>query len=769
MLQSLLNLLDRHRKITLACALVLFAIGAVLTSGLQVNDSSERWLPASSIEAWRRFEEHYTYGDTIAVATQFHREVRDDDIGLLKAVRRDLKRIEGIARVIDVSQVAEEIEEVPLVRFVAPPGPGKQDPYAMYRGVFFDDPRHPGTAGSAASSAEGEQGRTLLTFIELSANGSPGLDARSRQAELDQRRRRAVAEIYDVLDRHARPDVTYHVAGGVVIQYELERIARRAIVTILPIALAVMLAALGLAYRSVTALAIAVLGGLWSVVVLLGGVALAGWTLNVVTVSAPTLMVVLVIATTVHIAHYYSIHDGGVVDQPGQSGTPHFVRSVAVPCLGAAIVTGVGFLMLAFNELGPARELGLELFVGAVIAFLGAYLVWMPLHPFRAVPGRVLSAPVFRRYNRLVTRCPRTTTLTVLTVMVAAWVAAVGVRVGTWELWGVKIDADPFSFFQPEARIAKAFKHFAERDFGLYILDVVLIPRGDRADSAGGKPDREEDRRAALEFQRRIEKRPEVRNVVSALGLQARQQSLGLDLKRNWKRFTAFYEAFKNWTEDLAKQDSLRISFMVHDTGDGFGPLIEEVRAALPEDRFDCVYTGTAANVVTLSENLVGGITWGLVVATLVMAILCFMLFRSIHLTLVAVLPNALPVVVVFGVMGAFDVPLNSGSAMVSTIALGVALNDTIHFLMHYRRRRAAGESTDEVLAETFAELGRPIVLTSVVNLVGFAVFLLSDFRPMVHFGLLASIAMVAALAGDLVLLPNLLKLTDRGSGERPA
>ena len=148
--------------------------------------------------------------------------------------------------------------------------------------------------------------------------------------------------------------------------------------------------------------------------------------------------------------------------------------------------------------------------------------------------------------------------------------------------------------------------------------------------------------------------------------------------------------------------------------------------------------------------------------ATLVMTLLCWMLFRSIKLTVAAVLPNALPVLVVFGVMGAFGVPLNSGSAMVSTIALGVALNDTVHFVMHYRRRRLAGEGTDEALADTFAELGRPIVLTSVVNCLGFAVFLLCDFRPMVHFGLLASIAMIAALVGDLVLLPNLLKLADR-------
>jgi predicted RND superfamily exporter protein len=118
--------------------------------------------------------------------------------------------------------------------------------------------------------------------------------------------------------------------------------------------------------------------------------------------------------------------------------------------------------------------------------------------------------------------------------------------------------------------------------------------------------------------------------------------------------------------------------------------------------------------------------------------------------------------VIVFGFMGLFDIPLNCGSAMVTTIALGIALNDTVHFLMHYRGRRLEGETTESALENTFGEIGRPIILTSVVNVVGFAIFLISDFLPMAHFGLLASVSMFAALLGDLLLLPNLLRLFDQ-------
>jgi len=81
---------------------------------------------------------------------------------------------------------------------------------------------------------------------------------------------------------------------------------------------------------------------------------------------------------------------------------------------------------------------------------------------------------------------------------------------------------------------------------------------------------------------------------------------------------------------------------------------------------------------------------------------------------------------------------------------------------LHYRRCRIEGQGNEEALSHTLQEIGRPIVLTSLVNCAGFAIFLLSEFLPIYHFGMLASIAMLAALVGDLLLLPNLLRVFDK-------
>jgi predicted RND superfamily exporter protein len=760
MLESLLRLLCRHRKSTLLAGLVALAAAAVLASQLSLNDSPERWLPASAVESWRRFSEHYEYADTLAVGLHFHRPVRDDDIQFLAALRADLMTIQGIKQVIDASLVADQIEGVPLTDLFEPPADGRDDPFTLYRGTLFEDT---GLERSEDGPVDREfPGQTLVDFILVDTATTEGLDPRAQQEEIDARRRGVVSGAYRVLEKHRRDDVTFHIVGAIVIQHELERIARRLVITVVPLSVLLTLLALGAGFRSISAVSIAILGGVWSVVVMLGGVVLAGWTLNVVTVSGPTLMAVIVITTTVHFSHYFSAarsaHStagagGAAGSAAGGGDQAHFIRWVAVPCLGAATVTGVGFLMLAFNELGPARELGIELFAGAILAFLGAFLIWMAIEPFRAAAGRWLASGRLRWLQRFLTRRPRAAVVTILSVLVCLTVAS----------RSVEVDIDPYAFFRSDSAITKALRHFDERKFGLYVIDVVLIPRESADGQDRGAAAWDEDRRAALEFQDKIGRRPEVCKIISTMNVRQAAPRVKLDPEffTAWKRRVAYQEAFKDWMTDRSGEEALRISFMVYHPNTGFKPLVEAVRESLPQDRFDCIYTGTAVNTVLLSEGLVGGITRGLAVAVLVMSALCALLFRSLRLTLIAALPNAFPLLVVFGLMGAFRVPLNSGSAMVMTVALGVALNSTVHFVMCYRRHRLEGADKQQALSDTFGEIGRPIVLTSIVNCLGFGIFLLADFRPMYHFGLLASIAMVAALVGDLVLLPNLLKLFD--------
>ena len=96
---------------------------------------------------------------------------------------------------------------------------------------------------------------------------------------------------------------------------------------------------------------------------------------------------------------------------------------------------------------------------------------------------------------------------------------------------------------------------------------------------------------------------------------------------------------------------------------------------------------------------------------------------------------------------------------MIASVAIGIAADDTIHFLSHYRHEKRAGMETVNAVSATFGKIGRAIVFTSIVTAAGFSILCFAQFRPIVYFGIMTGITMLAALAGDLFVLPACVRI----------
>jgi predicted RND superfamily exporter protein len=764
MLARCLHFFDRHHRWISILVVAVLAAGAYFALRLEILDSPERWMPATTRNAWLQFEKHFDAGDNIGVGLHFDRPITDDDQEHLERLRRRFEAIDGMARVYDPSLVAEYIERVPLTEML---DPRNHERFALYSGALWDEP-DPGTPR-----------RTLMMVLELEYNRGEFGD---KAAALNARRRRVAQQIERIVaEEIARPEwqqVDFHVAGSVTIMHELERRTRHVGATFLPVSIAVGLAALFLSFRSLRALAIAVAGSGVAMLLLLGWLGATGGTLGVVTVAAPALIAVIGAASTMHFASYAA--DFGSTGQ--QRHRNHFIRWVAVPCLGAAATTGVGFLMLCFNELIPIRELGVQMCLGSLLAFWGVFLVaqWLPIR--RARPARWLTHQRLRTFARRTTLRPRQVVVAGLLVMAVLFYAALP-RSKDAPV-GLHVNADPFSFFADDQPVKRALNHFSQRRFAVWSLEVVMVPKQMGRPPQALEPADEcylRNEEAAERFAQLVAQREDlgVLRVFSTLNFRRRYEqfldevtSLGhrgsllgsfLQFGRYATSANFLNYTFQSWSVDHQNSGTLRLTLVAHDTPQGFGPLVRFVRQHLPEDRFDCYLSGTVASSVDLAEGLGLGVGLGLLSSFVVMGGLCCVLFGSVRLAAIAFLPNVFPVLCVFGIMGLFKIPLSSGSAMVSTIAVGIALNDTIHFLLHYRQRtREEGMAIRDAVRETVQGIGRPVILTSLVHIAGFSVFLLTDFVPLYHFGLLSCLAMTAALVGDLVLLPNLLLVLDR-------
>jgi CRP-like cAMP-binding protein len=156
-------------------------------------------------------------------------------------------------------------------------------------------------------------------------------------------------------------------------------------------------------------------------------------------------------------------------------------------------------------------------------------------------------------------------------------------------------------------------------------------------------------------------------------------------------------------------------------------------------------------------EALVVGQAESLALMTLVIFALVSVLFVTPRAGLVAVAPNLFPILALLGFMGYAGIPLDSATAIVGAIALGISVDDTLHFMVRYHQHTRRGASEPEALASTLGEELTPIASTSAALGLGFSVFALSGFPPVAHFGLLSALVMAVAVLSTLVLTPLML------------
>ncbi len=193
--------------------------------------------------------------------------------------------------------------------------------------------------------------------------------------------------------------------------------------------------------------------------------------------------------------------------------------------------------------------------------------------------------------------------------------------------------------------------------------------------------------------------------------------------------------------------------------------LYERIDAYLAEhfparDGYTAASTGQFRLVVTLVSTIVDSQTNSLGLSFVLIFLPIILLFRSVKAGLFSIPSNIFPIGVTLGVMGWTGVPLNIATVMISSITLGIAVDDTIHFIAYLRTRLAEHGDLERGLQETFQMKGAGVFWTALIISLGFSVVLVSNFGPVRHFGVLTCLAMVSGLVGELFLLPPLMLIT---------
>ena len=167
--------------------------------------------------------------------------------------------------------------------------------------------------------------------------------------------------------------------------------------------------------------------------------------------------------------------------------------------------------------------------------------------------------------------------------------------------------------------------------------------------------------------------------------------------------------------------------------------------------------TGNTLLLSRSADGITRGQPWSVGLAAGAIFFLISLALGSSRLGAVAMVPNLIPVLLFFGVLGAGVAPLSLPVSLIGSMALGIAIDDTVHYLVRYGRERRAGAEPEEASRRTARRVGRPIAITSVMLFGGFLLVTVSPFATVAQFGALAATTMVVCLATDLMLLPALL------------
>jgi predicted RND superfamily exporter protein len=212
-----------------------------------------------------------------------------------------------------------------------------------------------------------------------------------------------------------------------------------------------------------------------------------------------------------------------------------------------------------------------------------------------------------------------------------------------------------------------------------------------------------------------------------------------VDAERRVARLTAYVRV----------KDSMTLASHVH-----------EIEAFL-ERHFPPPLSASMTGVVKMSQDVQDYILTtqidSLSLAVVTSVVMMGLLLGSVRLGLLAMIPNLIPLGMTLGLMGLVGISLNVGTVMIAAVVLGVIVDDTIHFLVCYRRAYGSGLSVHQAVQHTLEKVGRPIVATSLILVAGFWVMMLATFRPNVNFGLLMGVTIMIALVADLMVLPAVL------------
>lgn len=603
-------------------------------------------------------------------------------------------------------------------------------------------------------------------------------DAAKKRA--DDLRHQAILNVREIMDRY-RSDGELHLGGVPMITDDMITFVRKDLAVFGTGVFVLLVVMLTIIFRRVQWVMLPLASCVFAGLLMIGILGFAGWRVTVISSNFVSLMLIVTMSMNIHLVVRYGQLRKDYPDYSQRELVLETVRRMVLPCFYTSLTTMIAFASLIVSDIKPVIDFGWMMTIGLTVAFLTTFLLFPAiLVLLNKTPDDIEPGDQFQVASALARFTERRGNVVLIISAGLAVLSAYGIS-------KLQVENSFTSYFRPSTEIYQGLKLIDEKLGGTIPLDVIIkfkdaVFEDEDDELMALYPDLQADKADYWFTPYKIDRIKEVHDYLEALPAAGKVLSLASVIRvaediEGGRQFDSFEMTlmFKAMPEELKSRvispyvsfdhNEARINMRILDSSPDLrrNELLETIRNDLTDKLGFAEDEVRVTGVLVLYNNMLQSLfrsqilTLGVVM--LGIALMLLVLFRSVPLAIIGIIPNLLAAGIVLGLMGLAGIPLDMMTITIAAITIGIAVDNSIHYIYRFREEFAQRNDYLATMHYCHANIGKAVFYTAITIILGFSILVFSNFIPTIYFGALTALAMFIALLAALTLLPRLILL----------
>ena len=598
----------------------------------------------------------------------------------------------------------------------------------------------------------------------------------SIKTEIDKERNELIKKIRNIIT-NSNKDFTYYLGGVEMISSDVISYVKNDILTFSLIVLLIIILILFIIFRRVKWVFAILFTSISAVYLSIGLAGFINFEITAVSANFLSLMFVLSISMNVHIMNNYLQRDIKIIEN---------FRMMFWPCFYTFLTTIVAFVSLVISDIKPVIDFGIIMIIALLIVLISSFVILPLIVSFfsKEEKNYSLNLSFLKSFYPFAYKNSK-------------YILGLNILIFCISLYGItnlNVENSFIKYFKKNTEIYKGMYLIDNELGGTTPLDIILkFKNDDQIIDTTIKAEEEDDLEIEDDFfsddlfgeenniwftnekietikfvHQYLESRIEIGKVTSIYSLIDTANQINKSDLSMFELSVLYNEIPNDYKTDLIdpylniENNMIKISTRVKDSKDiKRNDLINEINSFLLNE-FDNLEEFKVNGLLVLYNNMLKSLfssqikSLGFVI--LAIFIMFVILFRSLKLSIIGIIPNIFASTFILGLIGLLKIPLDIMTITIAAISIGIAVDNTIHYIYRYKENLKLSRNHSEMIEKTHLTVGNAVLITSIAITAGFLTLCLSNFVPTVYFGLFTSLAMIFAMIGVLITLPSILK-----------